>query len=72
MKTICVRVVTNARVEQVVAEGEILKVKVGAKAQDGKANKAVIDALAKYYSKRRGDIRIVRGERSRDKLVQIS
>lgn len=72
MMTVYVRVVTNARVEQVVAEGEMLKVKVRAKAQDGKANKAVIEALAEYYGKRRRDIRIIKGEKSRDKVIEIA
>ena len=51
--------------------GDALIVAVAAPAVDGRANEAVRRALAEVFGVRRQDVRIVRGERSRDKLVEL-
>jgi len=38
----------------------------------GKANKAIIELLAEYFNVPKSGVRIVRGEFSREKLVEIS
>lgn len=53
------------------ALGEALIVAVAAPAVDGKANRAVCQALAKALGVRARDLTIVRGERGRDKLVEL-
>lgn len=50
--------------------GEYL-VTVCAPAREGKANRAIIELLAGYFSIPKSAIRIVRGQTSRKKLVEI-
>jgi uncharacterized protein (TIGR00251 family) len=52
--------------------GSALIVAVAAPAVDGKANEAVRRALAGAFGVRPRDVRIVSGERSRDKLVELN
>jgi uncharacterized protein len=51
--------------------GEALVVAVAAPAVDGQANEAVRRALAEAFGVRRRQVSIVRGERARDKIVDI-
>jgi uncharacterized protein len=51
--------------------GAALVVAVAAPAVDGKANAAVVAALAAAFGVRRRDVAIVTGERSRDKVVEL-
>jgi len=39
--------------------------------QDGKANKAVIKELAKYFNTKKGNVFILSGEKSKNKIVEI-
>jgi uncharacterized protein (TIGR00251 family) len=66
-----VKVVANARRNEVLQDGDLLKVRLTAPAIKGKANKALIELLAKHFHVRKRNIRIVKGERSREKLVEI-
>jgi hypothetical protein len=50
----------------------VLLAAVQAPAVDGKANKAVVRALATALEISRRNLRIVGGERSRDKLVEVA
>jgi len=51
--------------------GDALVVRVAARAVDGAANAAVVDALAAAFDVRRGDVALVHGGSSRSKLVEI-
>jgi uncharacterized protein len=51
--------------------GDALVVAVSAPAVDGRANEAVRRALADSFGVRRAQVVIVRGERARDKLVEV-
>lgn len=51
--------------------GAALVVAVTAPAVDGKANAAVCAAVADAFGVRASTVRIVRGERGRDKLVEL-
>ncbi len=53
-----------------VSEGEY-RVAVRAQAVDGKANEAVIEALAEYFHIRKSAISIKNGKTGRKKIVQI-
>ncbi len=67
-----VKVVPNskkAKVEQ--TEGGILRVNVDAPAKEGKANKRLVEILAKYFSKPKSSIRIVKGRTSKNKVIEI-
>jgi hypothetical protein len=52
--------------------GERIKVRLAARAVDGKANEALIAFLAAHYRVARRDVRIVAGLKSRRKRVEIS
>jgi len=67
---VSVKVIPNAKRDEVV-DGDVLKVYVRAPAVGGKANKAVIKALAEFFNVRKSCIRIVLGERSREKAVDV-
>ncbi|MCA4900007.1 MAG: DUF167 domain-containing protein [Bacteroidota bacterium] len=71
MKGINIKVIPNARKNVVVEEGGILKVYVNAPANDGKANAAVIQTLALHFGIKKNQVRIVRGMKSRTKIVEI-
>lgn len=51
--------------------GASLIVAVAAPAMDGKANEALRRALATEFGVRPRDIRVVAGERGRDKLIEL-
>lgn len=51
--------------------GDTLKLSVSAPPEKGKANKAVVDLLARHFKVPRSAIRIVSGEASREKVVEI-
>lgn len=51
--------------------GDALVVAVNAPAVEGKANDAVLAAVAAAFKVRAGAVRVIRGERSRDKLLEL-
>jgi len=48
-----------------------LKVYLNAPAADGKANKALLAFLAKYFKVSKGKIEIIKGLKSRNKTIMI-
>jgi uncharacterized protein (TIGR00251 family) len=71
-RKLSVTVKPNARhavVEQISAAE--FRVSVRAPAQDGKANRAVIEALAEFLSLPKSTLNIVSGQAARKKIVQI-
>lgn len=48
-----------------------LVVAVRARAVDGRANAAVVDAVAEAFGVRRSAVRLVRGATARDKLLEV-
>ncbi len=66
-----VRVVPRAKREEVVPEGEALVVRVREPPEGGKANRRVVELLAKYFGVPKSQVEIVRGHRSREKLVKV-
>jgi uncharacterized protein len=67
-----VRVVPrSSRNQMICVEDEIFKIKLTAPPVDGKANKALIEFLAKKLGLARGSVEIISGERSRQKTVRI-
>jgi uncharacterized protein (TIGR00251 family) len=53
-----------------VSEGEYIAW-VQAPAREGKANEALIELLASYFSVPKSSVRLIRGESGRRKLVEI-
>lgn len=72
MKKLNVKVIPNARKNSVSEDAGIFKVRVTAPAVDGKANKAVIEALSEFYDVKKRDVKILHGEKSRGKIVEIA
>ncbi len=66
-----VRVIPRAKQNKVVAEQDRLKVYLTAPAIEGRANEALIEILADYLMIRKSEIRIIRGEKSRDKVIEV-
>jgi uncharacterized protein (TIGR00251 family) len=67
-----VRVIPNASRDEVIQQGDgSLKVKLQAVAGDGKANRALCSLLAGNFACRARDVRIISGEKSRNKVVEI-
>ena len=70
-RVIRVRVTTKAKENSVKGSGDDLKVRLTAPPVGGKANKALIGILADYFSLKRSQVKIVKGARSRDKLISL-
>ncbi len=66
-----VRVIPNSKKDILVKENEKLKIHLKAKTVNNEANKYLIWILSKYYHKRKNDIKIIRGLKSREKVVEI-
>ena len=74
---------TNAKAENIervtqptlglepVTEPVVYKVSVQAVPVDGKANRAIIKALAKYFDVAPSSVRIVSGETAKKKIIEI-
>ena len=60
-----------SRTEFAGKHGERMKVRLQARAVDGKANEALIEFLADHYKVPKQNVRITAGLRSRQKRVQI-
>ena len=72
MAILRVHVVPNARTDSVVGEhGCAVKIKLRARAAEGKANAALIRFLADRMKLPRHVIVLQRGQKSRDKLIQV-
>lgn len=69
---IAVHVQPGARVSEVLGEiGDALKIRLQAPPVDGKANEALIAFIANKLGVRQRDVRILRGQTSRQKLLDI-
>lgn len=69
MMTIKVRVTTNAKRSEV-AEGEgMMRVRLKAKPEDGRANAELIRVLSAHFGVEKNCVKILKGLKSRDKTV---
>lgn len=66
-----VKVTAGAKRREIRREAGLLRVKVVSQAQRGKANEELIEYLSDMLKIRKGDIRIVRGEKDTRKLVSL-
>ncbi len=60
-----------ARSEFAGQHGERIKIRLAARAVDGKANEALVEFLAEYFGVPKRSVRIVAGLKSRQKRVVI-
>jgi len=67
-----IKVIPRAKKNQVITtEDGLLKVYVTSPATEGKANKAVLKLLSKHFGVSPSSIQIIKGEKSRNKVVEI-
>ncbi len=66
-----IHVIPNAKKEKLAEEGDGLKIHLRAPAVDGRANEALIEFLAERYKTKKRNIKILSGEKSRNKIVAI-
>ncbi|HTZ07285.1 MAG TPA: DUF167 domain-containing protein [Gaiellaceae bacterium] len=67
------RVIPGAPSDGIVGRhGEAWKVRVAAPPEDGRANDAVVRLLARTLGVARGDVTLVAGHGSRDKVVELT
>jgi len=52
-------------------ENGLMKIYINARPVDGKANQALIKFLAKHYNVSKSNIEITKGEKSRNKTIEI-
>jgi uncharacterized protein (TIGR00251 family) len=67
-----VKVKPNARIDEVIREGEMLIIKTKEPPHEGKANLAVIRLAAQFFKIPRSSVRIVSGLSSRNKVIEIT
>jgi len=66
-----VKVMPHSMREEVSKQGDTYIVRVKAAAQDGKANEAVMELLAKHFKVPKSNIKIVTGMTSHNKIIEI-
>ena len=67
-----VKVVPNARKNSLEMKNNGLKIHVTAKAENNKANEAIMELLAEHFCVKKSCIRILSGLKSRKKVIEIS
>lgn len=67
-----VRVIPNSKKNEIKKEERWLKVCLTATAQEGKANRALIEILAEFFQVSKSRIRILKGFKSKNKIVEVS
>ena len=67
-----VKVTAGAKSDSFKFENGAYYIRITSKAVDGKANRALIDFLAHELNLKKRDIEILRGEKSRRKLISIN
>ena len=72
MINIEVKVTAGAKSNSFKKENGLYYIRIMAKAIDGKANKSIIEFLAKELNLKKKDIEIVRGEKSSKKIISIN
>ena len=67
-----IRVIPNAKQNRIVQDVTGYKVYLTAPPVEGKANKALIKFLAEHFEVKKSGVRIIRGLKTRDKVVEIT
>ena len=66
-----IKVVTNAKKREIMTVGSVLKVKLTSLPRDGRANEELIEYLSTFFHVRKSDIKIIRGEKERKKVIAL-
>lgn len=76
IKTITVKVTPNAKENSIKEEVDLFqktvyKVKTTAKPKNNEANEAIIEIIAKHFAIAKSNLKIFKGQNSRNKIVEI-
>jgi len=72
-KKIKLKIIPKSSRNQIVGEIDgILKIKLTAPPVDGEANKKLIEFLSKEWNLPKSKIKIIKGERSKNKIIEIA
>ena len=72
MTILSVKVFSNSKTQKVVKkEGDKFEIRIKEKPIDGKANQAVISALADYFKVSKSQVKIIKGIKSRNKTIEV-
>lgn len=66
-----VKVIPNAKKQRIEQTNEGFKIYLTVPAQEGRANKNLVEVLAEYFDVKKYNITIVQGETQREKVIQI-
>ncbi len=58
--------------DYIIVKNDLIEIGVMVKPQKGEANSEIIKKIAKYFHVSRSDVRLVSGEKSRNKIVQVT
>jgi len=72
VKIFKVRVTPHSRQNKIVESDGVLRVYTTVAPENGRANDAVIKALAEHFGVAKSQIKIVRGLAARDKVIEIA
>lgn len=64
-----IKIVPNAKKNEIIREEEFVKIKITAQPIDGKANKALVEFLSKNFKIPKTSIKILKGETSKEKTI---
>lgn len=71
-QVLTLRISPNASKNEIIKTPEGIKIKITAQPIDGKANKALVEFLAKQFKIPKSYFEIIRGETSKDKSILIN
>lgn len=73
MKQLSIKIISNSSKNQIVEKrDDFLKIKIKAPAEKGRANRELIKFLAKEFKIKKSQIEIIKGEKSRQKIIRIN
>ena len=67
-----VKVFPKSSREQIIEKDGIIKAYVKAAPEKGKANKALIELIAKEYKVSKSRVKVIKGETSRSKVIEVT
>ncbi|MBR3365837.1 DUF167 domain-containing protein [Candidatus Saccharibacteria bacterium] len=66
-----VKVTPGAKKEEITVEGDKITIRTPKRAHDGEANEAIVKILAKHFHTGKSNIKIIRGQTSKIKIIEI-
>jgi len=66
-----IKIIPNAKKQNILKIDDMYKIHLTSQAIEGKANKELIDLLSRKFKAKKSKIKIIKGEKSRNKVVEI-